>query len=121
MARDGHEVVSPSAAEGNAKTMPHLDAGPGAVRPMRRVLLVDDNAGERVALARLLELKGYEVTTVADGASALEALRTVPPFDVLLTDLRLPDLDGREVALSAGRLAPRPLVALMTGWDVDTE
>jgi DNA-binding response OmpR family regulator len=101
--------------------MPDLDAGVCSDRPFRRVLIVDDNVGERTALARLLELKGYQVRTVGDGASALSAFQSDRPFNIVLTDLRLPDLDGREVALRAGELKPRPLVALMTGWDVDPD
>ena len=51
---------------------------PSPSRPRRRLLLVDDNAEGRRALARLLELYGFEVTAVGDGASALAALRSGP-------------------------------------------
>jgi two-component system cell cycle response regulator CpdR len=85
----------------------------------RRVLLVEDNEASRRGLARLLEVQGYDVTTVHDGTSALNALASGPPPDFLLTDLMLPDLDGREVARRACQLVPAPRVALITGWDVD--
>ena len=83
-----------------------------------RVLLVEDNDAASKGLSKLLTAMGYEVHVVFDGATALEALRTSPPPDFVLTDLRLPDLDGREVALTARQLVPSPRIALITGWDL---
>jgi CheY-like chemotaxis protein len=89
--------------------------------PPSRVLLVDDNRAERVALSRLFEIRGFSVVPVADGRSAIAAIDRGQPFDILITDLRLPDMDGREIALRASKLRPKPLVALMTGWDPEQE
>jgi DNA-binding response OmpR family regulator len=86
-----------------------------------RVLLVEDNDAAGRGLARLLEAWGYEVTVEHDGTSALRTLDTAPPPDFVLTDLRLPDLDGREIALHARRLVPPPRIALITGWDIDDD
>ena len=97
------------------------DASASAVPGPKRILLVDDNEASQRGLARFLEAEGYAVTLAFDGASALEALEAGPPPDFVLTDLRLPDLDGREVAQSARRLVPPPRVALITGWDLDPE
>src|SRR5580765_956645 len=58
-----------------------------------RCLLVDDEDGIRLGLAALLRLRGHEVLTAADCAGAL-ALLAGPPFDLLLTDWRLPDGDA---------------------------
>jgi CheY-like chemotaxis protein len=85
------------------------------------VLLVEDNEAARRGLAKLLEARGFDVTTVRDGASALRALETCPPPDYLLTDLRLPDLDGREVALRARQLIPDLRTGLITGWDLEPD
>jgi DNA-binding response OmpR family regulator len=93
---------------------------PGTVPRRTRVLLVEDNEAARKGLARLLEAHGFEVATFHDGESALNALATEAPPDYVLTDLRLPDLDGREVAQRARQLRPAPRVALITGWDLDT-
>jgi len=95
----------------------HIPSSKPAPRTKRRLLLVDDNSEGRRALARLLELYGFEVTAVADGASAVEAMRRSPPPDVVLTDLILPDIDGREVARFAHNLSPAPAVVMITGWD----
>ena len=71
-------------------------------------------AGLQRIFSKILGALGYDVAVVFDGTSALAALRQPPPPDFLLTDLRLPDLDGREVALAASRLEPSPHVALIT-------
>jgi two-component system cell cycle response regulator CpdR len=88
-------------------------------RRSRRVLVVEDNQAACTGLARLLEASGYTVTAVADGASALRVLASERPPDYLLTDMQLPDFDGREVALRARQLKPPPTVALITGWDLE--
>jgi len=96
---------------------------PGApdVAIRQRVLLVEDNDAAGRGLARLLEAWGFDVTVHHNGASALEALASAPPPDFVLTDMQLPDLDGRELALHARNLVPKPRVALITGWSLDDE
>ena len=86
-----------------------------------RILLVEDNDMACRGLARLLEAWGFQVTVKHDGTSALRALDSDPPPDFVLTDLSLPDLDGREVALHAHGLQPTPRIALITGWDLDCD
>src|SRR5581483_6038996 len=99
--------------------MTNPDPGPHDAPGRPRVLLVEDNDAASKGLARLLESEGFAVSPAPDGLSAVRALQTEPPFDFLLTDLRLPDLDGREVARIA-REQPAPLfIALITGWDPD--
>jgi DNA-binding response OmpR family regulator len=90
-----------------------------AARP--RILLVDDHAAGREALSRILKAQGFSVMDVEDGASAFAALKVGPPPDYVLTDLRLPDFDGREVIEVARGLSPLPRIALMTGWDVEPD
>jgi two-component system cell cycle response regulator CpdR len=86
-----------------------------------RILLVEDNEAAGRGLARLLEASGFEVAVRRDGVSALRTLESDPPPDFILTDLRLPDLDGREIAQRARDLVPPPRVALITGWDLDCD
>ena len=83
----------------------------------KQLLLVDDNLEGRRALARLMEFYGFAVTAVGNAAEALAILAQSPPPDVLMTDLLLPDMDGREIARVADRTVPRPLVIVITGWD----
>jgi two-component system, OmpR family, response regulator MprA len=61
-----------------------------------RVLVADDDRAIRAALVRALELEGYSVAAVPDGAAALDAARTAPP-DVLVLDVMMPGVDGLTV------------------------
>ncbi len=81
-----------------------------------RVLVVDDSAEGRRGLSRLLEIYGFEVHSFENGTLALEFLQNPPAPDAVLTDLFLPDLDGREIGEAAYHLDPRPFIALVTGW-----
>lgn len=62
----------------------------------RKILVVDDEAVLMETIAYNLEQAGYQVTTVSDGASALEAARRETP-DLIILDLMLPEMDGLEV------------------------
>ncbi|HSN93138.1 MAG TPA: response regulator [Anaeromyxobacteraceae bacterium] len=64
----------------------------------RRILLVDDNDALVENLADLLQTEGYEVATAADGAEALTRLAADPLPHVVLLDLNLPRVGGREIA-----------------------
>ena len=103
------------------ESTPRTTSIPQPNRPRRRLLLVDDNAEGRRALARLLEFYHFDVTTAADGASALQALHQSPPPEVVLTDLLLPDIDGREIARQANTISPKPTVVMITGWDFGSD
>ena len=83
-------------------------------RPLNRVALVEDDAAFREALAERLRLGGFEV---AAHASAEAALRTLDEsFDgVVVTDLRMPGLDGRGLVERLGRVDPDLPVVMMTG------
>jgi DNA-binding response OmpR family regulator len=110
-------LATGAAGKGGTMSSPDPGATPIAVRP--RVLLVEDNDAAIRGLSKLLELQGFEVAAARDGDAAIRALSLGPPPDFLLTDLRLPDLDGRDLARLARRLDPPPRVALITGWDLD--
>jgi CheY-like chemotaxis protein len=82
---------------------------------VRHVLLVEDDLDNRDALATLLELSGYRVTAADCGSAGLTAFRETA-FDLVLTDLGLPDIDGWQVAGQIKAVAPTTPVALITGW-----
>ncbi len=102
-------------------TMFHAELGSLSNHTPTRVLLVDDNAEARNALRRYLEFQGFLVTAQPNGAGALRSLANEPPPEIVLTDLILPDLDGREIARQAHQLSPPPVIALITGWGVDLD
>jgi DNA-binding NtrC family response regulator len=80
-----------------------------------RVLLVDDDGNLRRVLAHHLQTAGYDVTAKADGRGALEALEGVE-VDLLLTDVRMPGMDGMALLREVRRLAPDLPVLVMTAY-----
>ena len=82
---------------------------------MARILLVDDEETVRGFLKRGLELDGHVVTTAVDGGDGLDRLvESGGAFDLLLTDIRMPIMDGIALALAAKRDYPGLTILLMT-------
>ncbi len=81
-----------------------------------RVLVVDDEAAERITLGEVLRLEGFRVTLAASGEEALSLAMKGPPFDVAILDLRLPGIDGIEVLENLHRQSPQTVVILITGY-----
>ncbi|MBV9932507.1 MAG: response regulator [Alphaproteobacteria bacterium] len=82
---------------------------------MTRILLAEDDESMRVYLARSLERSGYRVTAVDRGTAALPLLEA-EHFDLLLTDIVMPEMDGIELAQKAAGLAPDMRVMFITGF-----
>jgi len=78
-----------------------------------RVLVVDDERRQRDILQMILESEGYETTAAGNGRQALQAART-QPFDVVLTDLKMPDMSGIELLSELLASQPGLCVTLMT-------
>ena len=84
---------------------------------MARILIADDEEAIRGLLARALRQDGHAVVTASDGAEALDALvRDDGGFELLLTDIRMPVMDGIALALAAARDSPAVTILLMTGY-----
>lgn len=101
-------VSEPTAAPAPTQTAPARSGPP-------RVLLVEDDPDNREAMASLLELSGYAVTSADTGSAGVRAFSDAS-FDVVLTDLGLPDMNGWQVAGTIKSAAPAVPVALITGW-----
>ena len=82
---------------------------------MIRILLAEDDDSMRVYLARALERVGYAVTAVDRGTAALPLLQE-ETFDLLLTDIVMPEMDGIELAQRAATIAPGMRVMFITGF-----
>ena len=82
---------------------------------MLRILLAEDDDSMRVYLARALERVGYGVVAVDNGLAAIPLLES-EPFDLLLTDIVMPEMDGIELAQKAAEIAPDIRVMFITGF-----
>jgi two-component system cell cycle response regulator CpdR len=84
---------------------------------MPRVLIADDEDSMRALVARAIAMDGHQTVTAQDGAEALEILtREEGGFDLLLTDIQMPIMDGIALALAAARDFPKLTILLMTGF-----
>jgi DNA-binding NtrC family response regulator len=82
------------------------------------LLIVDDNPSLAGAMADVLELKGFAVRSATSGADALAILAT-QPVDILLTDVRMPDMNGVALYRSTRKAYPRLVTILMTAYAAD--
>jgi signal transduction histidine kinase/ActR/RegA family two-component response regulator/HAMP domain-containing protein len=98
---------------------PALPGVPLETAPLR-ILFVDDEPLLRQVVNDMLAGEGHEVTVVESGEQALAQFRaaraTVSPFDVVITDLGMPGIDGRKLASSLKIEAPQTPVIMLTGW-----
>lgn len=84
---------------------------------MARILLVDDEEPVRGFLKRGLEMDGHTVSLAIDGGDGLDRLsQEEGAFDLLITDIRMPMMDGIALALAAKRDFPGLTIILMTGF-----
>ena len=84
---------------------------------MSKILIADDEDSMRQLVARAIAMDGHETVTAQDGAEALEILtRENGAFDLLLTDIQMPVMDGIALALSVARDFPDLTILLMTGF-----
>jgi DNA-binding response OmpR family regulator len=107
--------VSAAAASSTSRT-------PAGQLPHRglRILLVDDERALSEALRNALELEGHQVTVADGGHAGLEAFRSAQrlqeSFDIVITDLGMPNVDGRQVVAGVRAASPATPIILLTGW-----
>jgi len=82
---------------------------------VEKILVVDDEQGLRDVLSIMLKRTGYAVTSVADGEEAVELLNK-EIFDLVITDLRMPNVDGMEVLKVAKSASPETVVLVITAF-----
>jgi len=118
MSRPKPPSQSPSATRFIGRSFPAVKDAvvvpPEALRAMTRILLAEDDDSLRGFLARALERAGYEVLACADGEEAVAALDQ--SWDLLLTDIVMPGMDGIEVARQAAARQPALRIMFITGF-----
>src|SRR6202171_775355 len=84
---------------------------------MARILIAEDDDAIRGLLLRALSGDGHDAVAAADGAQALAKLNAHEGgFDLLLSDIKMPVMDGIALALATGRRHPDVVIMLMTGY-----
>jgi len=90
-------------------------AGMGRSGSMSKILLAEDDTDMRRFLVKALQNAGFEVTSYDNGLSAYQRLRE-EPFELLLTDIVMPEMDGIELARRAAELDPDIKIMFITGF-----
>jgi DNA-binding NtrC family response regulator len=83
---------------------------------MPQVILAEDEAQLRTVIAELLAAKGLKVIQAADGIEALELLRNNPGVALLLSDIKMPNMNGYELVEESLKLRPELKVLMMTAY-----
>jgi len=83
-------------------------------RLMARILLIDDEETFRVTLAKILQLEKHEVTTAANGVEALKLVMN-GKFDLVITDLVMPEKEGLETIVEIRKILPELKIIAMSG------
>ena len=110
-------LTFPRARPGQQSAPPRDESPIPVVAPLR-ILLIDDDPLVLAPLKEILESDGHEVLATDDPRRGIEvflAEQTRRPFNVVITDLGMPHLDGRAVARAIKRVANTPVI-LLTGW-----
>src|SRR5206468_2635630 len=111
------ETQRPRGSRGaQSSSAPRQSSTATGARP--RVLVVDDEATIRDLLSKTLALAEYDVDLAPDGRTALERLRMIP-YDLLITDLKMPGIDGLAVIREARRLKTDLPVIIITGFSTE--
>lgn len=87
---------------------------------MARILMAEDDKAVQSFVSRALAHRGHAVTAVDDGLQALEALEEAE-FDILITDIVMPGLDGIALALKVARDRPNLPILMMTGFSAERQ
>jgi CheY-like chemotaxis protein len=95
--------------------IPKAPLGP---EPSPTVLVVEDEDALRAAICRLLQKEGYDVLEAQNGATALQLVKGTGAsrIGLVLTDLRMPVMDGRELAAALARVRPSLPIVFMSGY-----
>ena len=94
----------------------HSAGGVRASLLRNRILVVDDEESVRITTAAILEQEGYEVDMASDGSEALEKVEHGDSFNLVLTDLRMDDMDGSQLLNELHTRHPDIVTVVLTGY-----
>ena len=115
------EVYIPAINSGESLGSDPADVEIAPTNGFEKILVAEDEDSVRSLVAEVLEQQGYDVSTARDGAEALEiALGTDSKFDLLLTDVVMPKLNGIELAKELLEQLPELKVIFMSGYTSDS-
>jgi len=101
-----------------APPTPAKESKPMIAKRPARILVIENEPAVRMLLTRLLTMRGHSVVEAESGAEGLAAFKK-ETFDMVLTDLGMPEMSGWDVAREIKKLNAKTLVALTTGWPID--
>ena len=82
---------------------------------VNNILVVDDEESVLSALASILSAEGYQTSTATNGVEALEQIKD-KAFDLVFTDLKMPEMDGLELIKEVSQLENKPTVVMMSAF-----
>ena len=88
---------------------------------MARLLIAEDDTAVREFVRRALTHGGHDVAAAHDGLDALDQLNSGDPFDLLITDIVMPGLDGIALALKVAKDYPQTAILMMTGFAAERQ
>jgi CheY-like chemotaxis protein len=109
------EATVPCLTEGNTATPETTRSG------QTKLMVVDDDPEVRVIVAEFLEDFGYDVLQASNGADALDLLASTPDLRMIITDIRMPDMSGIELAKVATRRHEDLKIILISGYFVSQQ
>lgn len=92
-----------------------MNTTPASVRRNYNILIAEDNPAVREFITRALTSAGHEVTATVDGQQALDRLNKTT-YDILVTDIVMPNVDGIALALKATSLQPELRIVMISGY-----
>jgi two-component system response regulator PilR (NtrC family) len=93
----------------------NVEEAPGGAKAAAKILVVDDERSMRELLAIVLRREGYEIVLAENGRTAVEALER-GPFDLLVSDIKMPDMSGVDVLRAAKRIDPDVIGIMITAF-----
>jgi excisionase family DNA binding protein len=113
------ERTGPAPAVESGPPEPLQESVPSHTGRRPRVLVVDDEESIRDLLSKTLALAEYDVDTAPEGRAAVAQLR-IHAYDLLITDLKMPVMDGLTLIREARRLAPRLPIVIITAYSTES-